>query len=284
MLQRSARLQYLLLALVAFLALTHFVVGTRQNFNTQQDGALLARPPLLNGFQNSAINTVLPEAKEAGLQPGDVILTVNQRNYTGTNILVEELRRSHPGETMSFSYLRPGDPTSRTATVVLSPIHAQQIPVWAWVVWFVVTTVSFFCLATGLYVVFARPRNPHAWLILGILAFFNSLFTSPYYLLSPLKPVALFWSVISQTVMPLCLMAFGIYFPQRSEIDIRFPWIKWLFITPILLLLPIDLLQEFGRSYNFTLCDWLIPYAVEMNTFDAPRRVLSTVVCKVWML
>jgi sigma-B regulation protein RsbU (phosphoserine phosphatase) len=51
-------------------------------------------------------------------------------------------------------------------------------------------------------------------------------------------------------------------------IDIRFPWIKWLFITPILLLLPIDLLQEFGRSYNFTLCNWLIPYAVGINTFE----------------
>lgn len=268
MLQRSARLQYLLLALVAVLALTHFVLGTRQNFNMQKNGTSLARSPFLNGYRNNAINSTQPEAKEAGLQLGDVILTVNQRSYTGTNVLVEELRRSSPNQTMAFSYLRPGDPAPHAATVVLRPLHAQPNPLWAWIVWFVITTAAFFCLATGLYVVFARPRNPHAWLILGILAFFNSLFTSVYYLTDPLKPVALLWSVISQTVMPLCLMAFGIYFPQRSEIDVRYPWIKWLFITPIAVLLPIDLLQEFGRSYDFALCNWLIPYAVGINTFE----------------
>jgi Serine phosphatase RsbU, regulator of sigma subunit len=268
MLQRSARLQYLLLALVAFFALTHFILGTRQNFNTQKNATSLARSPFLNGYRNNAINSTQPEAKEAGLQTGDVILTVNQRSYTGTNVLVEELRRSRPNQTIAFSYLRPGDPTPHDATVVLRPIHAEPTPLWAWVVWFVITTAAFFCLATGLYVVFARPRNPHAWLILGILAFFNSLFTSLYYLIGPLKPVALVWSVISQTAMPLCLMAFGIYFPQRSEIDIRFPWIKWLFITPILLLLPIDFLQEFGRPYNFSLSNWLIPHAVGINTFE----------------
>lgn len=268
MLQRSARLQYLLLALVAFLALTHFVLGTRQNFNAQQNGTSLARSPFFNSFRGNAINTALPEAKTAGLREGDVILAVNHRSYTGTNVLVEELRRSSPNQTMTFDYLRPGDPVPHTATVVLNPFHPRPTPIWAWVVWFVITTVAFFCLVTGLYVVFARPRNPHAWLILGILAFFNSLFTSIYYFVDPLKPLALFWSVVSQTAMPLCLMAFGIYFPQRSEIDIRFPWIKWLFITPILLILPIDLLQEFGRSYNFALCNWLVPYAVGINTFE----------------
>jgi sigma-B regulation protein RsbU (phosphoserine phosphatase) len=274
MLQRSARLQYLLLALVAFFALTHFILGTRQNFNTQKNGTSLVRSPFFNGFRNNTISTILPEATEAGLRVGDFIVSVNQRSYTGMNVLVEELRRSAPNQTMTFGYLRPDEYLRldeippRTARVVLRPMHAEPTPIWAWVVWFVVTTVSFFCLATGLYVVFARPRNPHAWLILGILVFFNSLFTSVYYLIDPLKPVALAWSVISQTAMPLCLMAFGIYFPQRSEIDVRFPWIKWLFITPILLLLPIDLLEEFGRPYNFALSNWTIPYAQTLNTIE----------------
>jgi sigma-B regulation protein RsbU (phosphoserine phosphatase) len=268
MLQRSARLQYLLLALVAFFALTHFIVGTRNNFNTQRNGTSLARSPFFNGARNNTINTVLPEAQDAGLRVGDFIVSVNQRSYTGTDVLVEELRRSGPNQPMAFSYLRPGEPGPHNATVVLRPLHAEPTPLWAWTVWFVITTASFFCLATGLYVVFARPRNPHAWLILGILAFFYSLFSSSYYLLDPLKPVALTWSVISQTAMPLCLMAFGIYFPQRSVIDVRFPWIKWLFIVPILLLLPVDLLQEFGRPYNFALSNWTIPYAHTLNSIE----------------
>ena len=191
------------------------------------------------------------------------------------NVLVEELRRSRPNQTMAFSYLRPGERGPSNATVVLRPLHTQSTPLWAWIVWFVITSAAFFCLVTGLYVVFARPRSPHAWLILGILAYFNSLFTSVYYLVDPLKPIALLWSVVSQTAMPLCLMAFGVYFPQRSEIDIRYPWIKWLFIAPILLLLPIDLLEEFARPYNFALSNWTIPYAQTLNTIETIIGVLA---------
>src|SRR5215475_10944031 len=265
MFQRSARLQYLLLALVAVLSLTHFFLGAKQNFITRINGEHIARRPFFGGYTNATISTLLPEARDAGLSVGDTVLTLNGYYFTGNIYFQRELEQSHPGQPLTVTYHRPGDPSPRTATITLRPVQTTATPLWAWIVLTVITTVSFFCLLTGLYVVFARPRNPHAWLILGILAYFNSLFASIPLLTGPFTSIALFWSVIAQTAMPLCLMAFGIYFPERSAIDIRFPWIKWLFITPILLFLPIDLLVEFSRPYNFSISQWVVPYSLVIN-------------------
>ena len=268
MFQRSARLQYLLLALVALLAFTHFFLGAKRNFATLTHGQSLARRPFFGGYAGAAVTTLLPEASDAGLKVGDTVLTINSQPYTGNIAIQEELNRSYPQQPMTVSYLRAEDPVPHIATVILQPVRPGPSPLWSWIVTIVISTVSFFCLLTGLYVVFARPRSAHAWLILGILSYFNSLFAALPNLTGPLTPVAILWSVTSQTAMPLCLMAFGIYFPDRARIDIRFPWIKWLFITPIVLLLPVDLLQEFSRAYDFSLTKWLTPYALTINNVE----------------
>ncbi len=275
MLQRSARFQYVLLALVALIALTHLVLGARRNFSSQAHGMYFARPPFQGGRQGAAINEVTPEAQAAGLRTRDTVLTINGHPYLSGSVLMNQVRRSRPGEPLAVSFRRPGESDVRTATVLLKPIHPGPRPLWSWVVLTVIAALSYFCLLTGLYVVFARPRSPHAWLILGILGSFNSLFVATSSLSGPLAPVAVFWSVLSQTAMPLCLMAFGIYFPERSIIDIRYPWIKWIFVVPILLLFPLDLLGEFGNLYDFSLSNWLIPYSISINTIETIFGILA---------
>ena len=197
MFQRSARLQYLLLALVAALSLTHFFLGAKQNFHTQLNGQHIARRPFFGGYTNATISTLMPEARDAGLSIGDTVLTYNGQKFAGNIYLQRELERSSPGQPLAVTYLHPGDSSPHTATIILRPVRDVPTPLWAWIVLTVITTVSFFCLLTGLYVVFARPRNPHAWLILGILAYFNSLFASIPLLTGPLTSIALFWSVIA---------------------------------------------------------------------------------------
>jgi phosphoserine phosphatase RsbU/P len=110
----------------------------------------------------------------------------------------------------------------------------------------------------GLYTVFARPRNVHAWLILGVLAYLPAIIIPQIQLQGPLVPIALIWDIVAQTLMPIYLMLFGIYFPERSILDVRAPWIKWLLIIPILALMPTDFLASFGHTYNFNLDAFLI--------------------------
>jgi sigma-B regulation protein RsbU (phosphoserine phosphatase) len=271
MLQRSARLQYALLTLVTVLALTHVYLGAVNNLGNLAHGQGRVSQPFYGRNLGNTLTLALPEAKAAGLNEGDTILTINGHPFTGGAVLLEQLRQSKPGQTLTVTF-HPHDaplqvPPS-TAAIVLRPERTVPASLYAWVIKSIFFFLPFFCLLTGLYVVFARPRSVFAWLILGILGYFGALFIPGHQFYSPLLGVAIFWSTLAQTAMPLCLMAFGIYFPERSQIDIRYPWIKWLFIVPVVVLFPFDLFYAYGRSYNFAAARWLIPYLSSINAIE----------------
>jgi sigma-B regulation protein RsbU (phosphoserine phosphatase) len=280
MLQRSARFQYALLALVAIVALIHFYMGAAKSFENLAHGQERARVPFFIGSVGHVVRLTtpeaidagrrpadkaitvtfaLPEAERAGLHVGDAVLSINGRPFTGTTVLIDEIQHRRPGETLSLITLRPDGSETRLA-LKLAPDRSMPTPLWAWVLQSCFMLIPFFGLLIGLYVVFARPRNPHAWLILGVLAYFDALFIPANLLHGRLHFVAVLWNTIAQTAMPLCLMLFGIYFPERSRIDIRYPWIKWVILVPILALFPTDLIYDYGHNYNFNAEAWLFPW------------------------
>ena len=294
--QKSARLQYALLALVAFFALTHFYLGVVRSFDNLAHGQQRARTPFFQGSLGHAVRLTTPEAMEAGRRPGDTAVTitlampeaqaaglrvgdavvdVNRRPFTGGIVLLEELRNSSPGQPMSLTILRP-DGSEATVSFQLAPQRPSVAPVWAWVIQCTFLFLPFSCLLLGLYTVFARPRNFYAWLILGILAFLPAIFIPQTLFQGPLAPIALVWNIVAQTAMPICLMLFGIYFPERSYLDVRAPWIKWFLIIPVLALLPADFLTSFGHTYNFNLDAFLDPWALRINMVENVFSILTT--------
>jgi sigma-B regulation protein RsbU (phosphoserine phosphatase) len=175
---------------------------------------------------------------------------------------------------MSLTALRP-DGSEATDTFPLVPERPSVPPIWAWVIQCTFIFLPFICMFVGLYTVFARPRSFHAWLILGILAYLPTIFFPQNQFQGPLSPIALIWNTIAQTAMPICLMLFGIYFPERSFWDIRAPWIKWLFMIPILVLMPADFLNSFGHTYNYNLDAFLDPWAMKINTVENIFSILA---------
>ena len=295
MMQRSARLQYALLALVTFFALTHFYLGAVNSFDNLAHGDRRANFPFNQGTLSHAVRLttpealaagrrpgdaavtvtlVMPEAQTAGLRVGDAVVDVNHRPFTGSNILLEELRRSWPKQPMSLTILRP-DESEATISFPLAPERPSVPPVWAWVIQCTFLFLPLICLLVGLYTVFARPRSVHAWLILGVLAYLPAIIIPTIQLQGPLVPIALIWNIVAQTVMPLCLMLFGIYFPERSILDVHAPWIKWLLIIPILALMPTDFLASFGHTYNFNLDAFLDPWAMKISMVQSIVSVLA---------
>jgi phosphoserine phosphatase RsbU/P len=291
MLQRFARLQYALLALVTFFALTHFYLGAVNSFDNLAHGDRRARFPFYQGTLGHAVRLTTPEAVEAGRRPGDTAVTVtlampeaeaaglhvgdavvdvNHRPFIGSG----ELRHSRPGQPMSLTTLRP-DGSEATVTFPLAPERPSVPPVWAWVIQCAFIFLPLICMLVGLYTVFARPRSFHAWLILGILAYLPTIFFPQNQFQGPLGPIALIWYIIAQTAMPICLMLFGIYFPERSLWDTRAPWIKWLLMIPILVLIPADFLNSFGHTYNFNLDSFLDPWAMKISMVENIFSILA---------
>lgn len=295
MLQKSARLQYALLAVVAAFAFAHFYLGTVKNFDNLAHGHQRARAPFFLGSLGHAVrlttpeaidagrkpgDTALtvthsnPEAKAAGLQNGDAVLAINGHPFFGGEVLLDELNASHPGGPMSLTILRP-DESEAHITLILAPERSNPPPIWAWVLQWSFLVLPFLCLLIGLYTVFARPTNPHAWLILGILIFFDAAFFQTDQVAGLLALIISLWAILAQTSMFICLMLFGIYFPERSTFDVRVPWLKWFLIIPILLLLPFDFLATYGHRYNFNADAAIDPWAVKISNVSAILGMLA---------
>jgi sigma-B regulation protein RsbU (phosphoserine phosphatase) len=265
--QRSARLQYALLALVALLALTHVYRGATNSYQNLTRGQYQARRPFFESYFGPLTGVLTPEATAAGLRTGDTVLTLNGRPFTGTNVLLEEVTRSHPGQPLTITYRRADSPPA-TATVILHAERDVPASTFEWFIRGALFLSAFLFLLAGIYVVLARPRSLNAWLILGILAYFDPLFISSSQMYTHGRLLIQIWGDTAQTAMPLCLMAFGIYFPDRSSIDIRFPWIKWCIAIPIFLLYPTDILYYYGHGFNFAADAWISPWYFRLTVAE----------------
>jgi sigma-B regulation protein RsbU (phosphoserine phosphatase) len=292
---KSARLQYTLFALVAVLSLTHFYLGAVSSFQNLSHGQSIARPPFFLGSFGHVVRLTtpeaidagrspgdsamtvtftLPEAQQAGLQVGDAVLAVNGHPFTGTSVLLDQVHLARVGQPMAIAVLHP-DGSEAILHVILGPERASPAPLWAWILQTIFLTIPFLGLLIGLYVVFARPRNAHAWLILGILAYFDAIFIPTIFMQGRLLLISLLWNTTAQTAMPLCLMLFGVHFPERARIDLRLPWIKWLFLIPILALFPADIIHDIGHAYSFNFEAWIFRYFRLINNAENIISILA---------
>ena len=265
--QRSARVQYLLLAVVAAVALVHAVSGAMFSYQNLMRGTVTPRMAVYNGYTQGLVTGRAEEAKAAGLQTGDKIIAVNGVPYTGTRMLVDMTAASRVGDPLLITYVRGSSPP-QTAVVKLHAMRNVNPPKWAIALQSIFTVLPFLSLLIGLWVVLARPTNPHAWLILGVLAYFEAMFMPVTIMPGRQAPLLIVWNTIAQTAMPLCLMWLGVYFPERSPLDRKLPWVKWVCAIPVLLLFPVDLWYDYGQNYNFAVMHWLSPHLKTVNAIE----------------
>ena len=96
-----------------------------------------------------------------------------------------------------------------------------------------------FCLLLGFGVLLVRPRDPLAWLLLALMLSFAVTSSSAYGSQAPGscpragENLALACLGFFQISWAAWILLFGIYFPERLELDRRFPWAKWLLILPV---------------------------------------------------
>jgi sigma-B regulation protein RsbU (phosphoserine phosphatase) len=291
----SARLQYVLLALVAACGLIHVTLGYLRSYASLAHGTEHASTPFSFGVVSRTVRPTQAQAHAAkvpsdfllvtitvadkaataaGLKVGDALYTVAGRPLINSSILAQEVARRRPGQALEvvfWSHELPPDAPPVHASILLAPLRRARPPAWAWLLQSFFTLLPAFCLLTGLYVVFALPRNPHSWLVLGVLAYISALFLSGDQQIAFLLPVTILWRMLGQTSMSICFMLLGIYFPRRSRIDRRHPWMKWALIIPTILLLPTDVLSDFGLVYRFSI---VIPILSQLNLINIIENAL----------
>ncbi len=236
---RSSRYSTLLrivLVLIALAGIAYWVADTRVRIEVGLHREQHSRAPFDFNQDTNQVTSLEQEAEKAGLPKGAIIQGLNGAPYTGVAQFTNIRNSSAPGEVMAVDFRR-ADGSTGTATIILSPytsrFGAGLGQVSRDVLLFDV--VPLICMMIGYWVVFARPNESNAWFLLVLLIFPQVIFAEGTTLATGSGLLFRgFYYELLQNFAVLALVPFAVYFPERSRIDIRLPWLKWAILGPAL--------------------------------------------------
>ncbi len=244
-----AKLPYLLLALLVAGSSLFYVASTAAIFDSFVNGDR-ARPPLDFSRDARFLVQPLPESRRAGMHPDDEVISVNNVPFTGMAGLIRQTFKAHPGQTVAILYRNLAG-EMHTAHVQLMPHQVRRPALIGWILNIILVLIfPAFCLLLGYWVVLARPLDWNAWFLLGIMNVVPAFIGRPGYFPGFLTPFTVFWQLFALQWMFVSLILFSIYFPVRSRLDARYPWIKWTLIVPQIALIPAQCALQYGRLYH----------------------------------
>lgn len=224
-----------LLGLLIVAGLAYWVAGVRDIWEMEVHADRHVAAPLEFDDDTGVAKTVQPEARAAGIVPGVTITGLNGAPYTGLAQFHEILWTSHPGDTLDVEYLRRNG-TQSSGAIRLAPHAALHPGISRWVVAardaVVFVLMPLACLLIGYWVALVKPADKNAWLLLILLTFPSVLFISAEESAGMGIAFRLYWYETLQMLASPALLLFGVYFPERSRIDRKIPWLKWLVLAP----------------------------------------------------
>lgn len=210
------------------------------------------------------------EASQAGIRSGDRVRSIAGSPFDGYEVLYRYLVRHSPGRVMPVSLIRGGRPIA--AQVPLQPVVSQPFPVSVWLM-IVIVFVAAPCvaLALGALLLVARPYDIRAWIVFGMMLTFSQLFHVQIaerflnvYLVS--------FRGFLGSLLGMWLFLFSLYFPARSWIDRRCPWLKW---AAVVLLSGASLMIAVGVAAKRVSMGWFERRQVWFQVADSWQTYLT---------
>jgi len=219
--------------LYAIAALAYWLAGALDNWDLRVHSDRIVQAPFHYDADTHIVDSVQPEAAATGLQKGDKIEGLNGGGYTGIAQWTEIIANGRPGDPLDIEFTRSGARKTGTIALARSTYFAGSTAMTYWREFLIAGLLPLLCLLMGFWVVMARPLDPNAWLLLVLLTFPSVLFVNSGLATGVSLFLRGFWYHLMQLLASPALLLFGLYFPERSRIDARFPWLKWLVLGPM---------------------------------------------------
>lgn len=251
---RSPVAPYLALLLLSAAMLSVYAVNLRTFFHLMHNAMHLSEAPFALDQSGRVVQSVTPEGKAGGLQPGDIVESINGHPYSGFQQILTTLRNSAPGTALVVG-IRRSNLLPYAVKIQLSP--TGKVPTTR-VIWAIALSLRVllptFCLLLGFWVVLAKPFDRNAWALFFIFAYFGVVMNSGRPHLS-FWPQMLYLGFIDFLVVAafIAIMLFGLNFPHRSSLDKRFPWIIWAVILPLAGLRAYVIVAKYALYYHLDL-------------------------------
>jgi sigma-B regulation protein RsbU (phosphoserine phosphatase) len=186
-----------------------------------------------------AISDLEEEAKAAGLSEGDLLRDVDGHRIDGTWDVTAAIHDHRAGEAVPMGLERDG--IRRVVPVRLVPQRRERAPLLAWLFDIEQLVVTpWFALTLGAFVALLRPRDPLAWLVLGLMTSFSQLTGVVREAALTLPRSASAAAVGFQATLGSCwaifMLLFGQYFPDRVSTSRFARGARWALLPPLILL------------------------------------------------
>lgn len=232
----SPNLLRALLGIFVLASMAYWIAGAIDDWETALHWDRHVAAPFTYDDDSAVITEVRPEAKAAGLAPKSKITGLNGAPFSGKAQWAEILVDGRPGDTLDVEFDRP-DGSHGVATVTLAQRQRAHQGISNLAVLtgdaIIGLLLPLICLGMSYWVVLAKPLEPNAWLLLILLTFPSVLTIDMGMATGAGLFFRSFWYYLMQSLACPALLLFGIYFPERSRVDERFPWIKWLVLAPL---------------------------------------------------
>jgi sigma-B regulation protein RsbU (phosphoserine phosphatase) len=233
----SPNLLRTLLGLFVLASLGYWIAGAIDAWELDLHWDRHIQSPLEYDTDTLVVKEVKPEAKAAGIAAGDKITGLNGTPYSGVAQWVEILVTAHPGDTLDVEFDRR-DGSHAMATFALATRKRAHPGISDWALLtrdgFIDLLLPLICMFIGYWVVLAKPLDRNAWLLLILLTFPSVLTIDEGMANGSELLLRGFWYQTMQLLASPALLFFGVYFPERSRIDQKLPWLKWVIAGPIL--------------------------------------------------
>jgi phosphoserine phosphatase RsbU/P len=225
-----------LIGLWMLASLGYWIAGTLDNWQLRVHWDERVQSPFTFDADTQSIhkNGLKPEAIAAGVGAGDRVVLLNGTPYSGIAQWAAILSESHPGDILDVQYSRPDGSTASATLTLQRPAYAfgrTSAMAYFWQDFLVVGLLPLVCLLIGYWVVLSRPMDRNAWLLMVLLTFPSVVFVNTGMATGvPFLLRDLWYQTILLSAAP-ALLLFGVYFPERSRIDARYRWIKWVLLA-----------------------------------------------------
>jgi phosphoserine phosphatase RsbU/P len=193
---------------------------------------------------STKISAVEPAYQSSDLWIGDDVMALNGQMITSARQFEHAWFHMGPGEMLSVTVLRShgGGRTEKLTIPLKLQKHPSRALGWTMVIMFS-GILPLTCLLIGFYIVFARPRDPLAWITMAMLASFGQLVTMGYswFISSPLREILAVYHFLLNNSWPLWMLLFAYYFPIPFPFLKKRSWLVWLPAIPSLILVLIDI-------------------------------------------
>ncbi|MBV9225543.1 MAG: PDZ domain-containing protein, partial [Acidobacteriaceae bacterium] len=202
---------------------------------------------------NGTVSSVSKDAEKAGLHYGDQILAVDGKELKNSRILVQQIRQHKPKELLTLTVIPKGQSSTRTLRVPVRAASSKPATVGDLIFAGVLDAMALFCVLVGIYVAAILPHDVRAVIFFGLMLSLSQVVRGAGWYDFPVSlwAFAEAWSIMTILSWSVWLVCFGIYFPERFQWDLRRPWLKWLFLSPLILWILLVTVDAVSGQFDF---------------------------------